>query len=104
MVSPIKGTFAVLATDLTEISHYNRILQDKNDELESYVYITSHDLRSPLVNIQGFSSRLKKQTEAIDHIIHDHLPDDERKRKLEEQIAEKIPVTLDYIFNNVLKM
>jgi PAS domain S-box-containing protein len=104
VVSPIKGTFAVLATDLTEISNYNRILQEKNNELESYVYITSHDLRSPLVNIQGFSSRLKKQTEAIDHIIHDHLPDDERKRKLEEQIAEKIPVTLDYIFNNVLKM
>lgn len=104
VVSPIKGTFAVLATDLTEISHYNRILQDKNKELESYVYITSHDLRSPLVNIQGFSSRLKKQTEAIDHIIHDQLTTDERERLLKEQITDKIPVTLDYIFNNVQKM
>ncbi|MDD2996756.1 MAG: PAS domain S-box protein [Paludibacter sp.] len=104
IVSPIKGTFAILATDLTEISNYNRILQEKNNELESYVYITSHDLRSPLVNVQGFSSRLKKQTEAIDHIIHDHLPEDERERRLKEQITEKIPVTLDYIFNNVLKM
>jgi PAS domain S-box-containing protein len=103
-VSPVKGNFATITNDITEIKRYNDMLIEKNKELENYVYITSHDLRSPLVNIQGFSGRLKKLTDMIGETIQTIPFEEEKKKLINENISEKIPATLDYIFTNVSKM
>ncbi|MBN1524550.1 MAG: HAMP domain-containing histidine kinase [Spirochaetales bacterium] len=42
----------------------NEELERLNHEYESVIYALSHDLRSPLVSIEGFLSKLKKATEA----------------------------------------
>ena len=34
-------------------------LKEANDEIQSFAYIVSHDLRSPLVNIMGFTSEIE---------------------------------------------
>ena len=44
-------------------------LQEANDEIQRFAYIVSHDLRSPLVNIMGFTTEL----EALRDDVFDRL-------------------------------
>lgn len=99
-----QDVFAIIATDITELMRYNDVLLEKNKELENYVYVTSHDLRSPLVNIQGFSTRLKKHTDKIGELVAVSNIDQITKESLADLIEQKIPHTLEYIFNSVGKM
>ncbi|OWK42989.1 Phytochrome, two-component sensor histidine kinase [Fimbriiglobus ruber] len=42
-----------------DLAEANRTLAARNEENELFVYSVSHDLRSPLVNLQGFSQELR---------------------------------------------
>ena len=48
-----------VAQRTAELAEVNRDLAQKNQENEMFIYSVSHDLRSPLVNLQGFSNELK---------------------------------------------
>ena len=47
--------------DISERRHFERDLARKNEELEHYVHTVSHDLRSPLVSVLGFSRLLREE-------------------------------------------
>ena len=44
-------------------------LQRKNQEVEAFVYIVSHDLRAPLVNVQGFVRELDESRKRLKEVI-----------------------------------
>lgn len=73
-----------VAERTTELAATNADLQQKNQENEMFVYSVSHDLRSPLVNLQGFSQELALVTKSIRQLVADGgLPADKRDRGLE---------------------
>jgi PAS domain S-box-containing protein len=46
-------------TDITEQKKREEELRQLHADMEAFTYITSHDMRSPLVNLKGFSHELK---------------------------------------------
>jgi len=52
-----------------ELQKSEEELLTANEELQSILYVASHDLRSPLVNITGFSAEIKTLTEEIEEYL-----------------------------------
>ena len=59
VVSPGKNRFATISTDITDSKKIQHVIASKNKELEQLVYVASHDLRSPLVNVDGYGRELE---------------------------------------------
>jgi len=98
-----------VATDITlqmtaqkERENILNELERKNSELESIIFAASHDLRSPLVNILGFSQRLESYIASI----RDGKArfGDGYEKAAEEIINEKIPRAIYYISSSGKKM
>lgn len=90
--------------DITEKKKIQQQLKEKNKELENYLYIASHDLRSPLLNIQGFSKRLEKLFLNIEQLAMSEKIPNELRQDIEKVIKDKAPKSLDFIFSSVEKM
>ena len=104
VVSPRKNVFATITTDISAMKQIQDEITAKNKELENYLYVASHDLRSPLVNIQGFSQRLQKQSNEIKSLLSDCKIDSGKRESFDRITNEAIPKTLNFILSNVLKM
>ena len=67
-----------------ELERRNVELAHKTQEIEAFVYSVSHDLRSPLVNLEGFSQELGLVGEDLREIFEGSaLPPEARRRGLD---------------------
>lgn len=103
-ISTEKNKFAIILKDITELKKMYELIDLKNKELENYIYVASHDLRSPLVNIQGFSQRLHKQTQQLSQLLSQIEYQERLSVELSKISTEDIPKSLNFILNNVSKM
>ena len=92
--------FATISTDITDLKRTEKELLEKNKELEKYLYAASHDLRSPMVNIQGFSQRLERQLVELKGLL---LTDRDNGR-IGELLSADMPKSLQFILNGAAKM
>jgi signal transduction histidine kinase/ABC-type amino acid transport substrate-binding protein len=104
VVSPQAGKFATITTDISDMMQVQEMIIAKNKEMENYLYVASHDLRTPLVNIQGFSQRLKKQADSIKTLFADKRLEPETLHQLATITDENIPKTLNFVLSNIEKM
>lgn len=88
------------------IQQRTKNLEIANKEIKTFVYMVSHDLQTPLINIKGFAGELHSSIEDIHKIIHtvkQHCSA-EHQQQLQKNFNEDIPEALDFIETSVVKI
>ncbi|ATE63688.1 histidine kinase [Rhizorhabdus dicambivorans] len=91
-------------------------LRRANDEIQRFAYIVSHDLRSPLVNVMGFTAELEEAIKPLQGLIeradenHPGLVDAEMRSAVWEDLPEAVGFIrtstekMDRLINAILRL
>jgi len=103
--------YVAIRTDITqrkadelELQRSAADLAEKNKEMETIVYTVSHDLRSPLVNVQGFGRQLNRACESIRAALAAAPGGRVDVAALQPQVEVTLPQALRFINAGVSKM
>lgn len=95
MIQITGATEAVMAKKA--LMQLSRELEFKNKEMESFISIVTHDLRAPIVNIQGFSHEVKLECQTLDKLLAPVHMEQTLEKELDTILHKSIPESLSYI-------
>lgn len=102
-----RGSLETLNRNLeTIIETRTADLQAANEEIQRFAYIVSHDLRSPLVNVMGFTSELQVARDTITKFydrVAAELPE-AADTDTRATIETDLPEAIDFIRSSTVKM
>jgi signal transduction histidine kinase len=94
---------ASLQARAAELAGVNDTLRRETQDNEMFIYSVSHDLRSPLVNMQGFSKELQVSCDELRATIDAaRLPDDEHRR-LAQVLDGDVQESLHFVRSSVTR-
>lgn len=117
--SPILGADGTVtqivhvSRDITErkaaeerLRRYAEDLAQSNEELKNFTYLFSHDMRTPLVNLKGFSGELADTLRDIEAAFRQCGPclDNVRREHMERAFQKEVPESLAFIRSSARKM
>lgn len=87
-----------------ELAERNLQLAQKNEENEMFVYSVSHDLRSPLVNLEGFSDELLLATRELGKLLNDEQIPTTMRKKITDLMDVGMVESVDFIRTAVSRL
>ncbi len=104
MIADLKKEIGERQKAEEELAVLNRKLQEKNRELEQVVYAASHDLRSPLVNIDGYGRELQLVVNDLQGTLTKAGASKEEIREALSEASVELAASLNYIRSGTLQM
>ena len=106
-----------LATEIADLHHqlekttqdldlYKNELRQSEEEFRTFTYVVSHDLRTPLINLKGFSAELQYALDDIRPLLEtlsSHLTE-EQQEQLTRALDQDIPESLEFIAFSVSRV
>ncbi len=103
--------FIAIRSDITERKFHEQQLKQKADdldlknrEMQSIVFAASHDLRSPLRNVQGFASMLGEHVNKLKKLTENISAGNSEAQNTINEISKEMEFSLEFIQSGVVKI